>query len=73
MNRWSIILVPWCFSRQGASNDTHDDQNGPTLQFDPDHGQGHHIAMNFITCGATPPKWPVLSECCKFSQSFVTS
>ena len=44
----SIILVPSCFSRQVASNDIHDDPNGPTLQFDTGYGQGHHITMDFI-------------------------
>ena len=29
MDRRSIILVPSCSSSQDASNDTHDDQNGP--------------------------------------------
>ena len=63
IDRRSIILVPSCFSRQNASNDTHDDPNGPTLQLDPGNGQGHHITMTFITCGVTPPKRAVIPEC----------
>ena len=69
MDRRSIILVPSCFSRQDAANDTHDDPNGPIYQFAPGHGQGHHIAIDFITCGVTPPKWAVLPECCQFSEN----
>ena len=51
MDHRSIILVPSCFSRQDASNDTRDDPNGLTLQLDPGVGQGHHITMNFIIVG----------------------
>ena len=50
MDHRSIILVPSRFSRQNASNDTHDDPDGPTLQLDPGDGQGHHITMNLIMC-----------------------
>ena len=45
VNYFSTIVF-----HQEASTDTHDDRNG-TLQFDPVHGQGHHIAMDFATCG----------------------
>ena len=63
MDLWLIIFVPSCFPRQATSNDTHDDPNGPSLQFDPGHGQGHHIAVDVITCGVTPPKWTALPKC----------
>ena len=71
MNRRSNILAPSLFSRQNASNDTHDDPNGPSLQFDPGHGQRHHIAMDAITCGVTPPKWAVLPECWQFPETLL--
>ena len=51
MDHRSVILVTSCFSRQDASNDAHDDPNGPALQLDPGHSQVHHIAMNFIYVG----------------------
>ena len=69
----SIILVPSCFSRQDASNDTHDDPNEPTLQLDLGHSQGHHITMNFIICvlwGNTAKK-AVLPECYQFSENLL--
>ena len=68
-DRRSITLVPSCFSRQDASNDTHDDPNGPTLQLDPGDGQGHHITMNLIICGATPTTRAVLPEWYQFSEN----
>ena len=68
----SVTLVPSFFSRQNASKDTHDDPNEPSLQFDPGgHDQGHHIALDVITCGVTPPKWAVLPECCQFSENLL--
>ena len=66
MDRRSIILVPSCLYDRNASNDTHDDPNGRTLQLDPGDGQGHHIIMNFIIGGVTPPKRAVLPECYQF-------
>ena len=51
-HRRSIILVPSCFSRQDASNDTLNDPNGPILQFSPGHSQAPHIVMDQLT----PPK-----------------
>ena len=71
MDRRSIILVPSCFSRQNASNDIHDDPNGPTLQIDLGDCQCRHITMNFIVCGVTPPKRAVLPECYPFSEKKV--
>ena len=71
MDRRSIILVPSCFSRQNASNDTHGDPNGPTLQLDRGVGQDSHINMNFIICGVTPPKRAVLPECYQFSENLL--
>ena len=38
MGRRSIILVASFFTPQNASNDTHEDTNGSTSRFDPDHG-----------------------------------
>ena len=71
VDRWSTILLASSFSRQDASNDTHDDPNGPTLQFDPSDSQGHHMSMDTITCGVTPPKWAVLPEGCQFSENLL--
>ena len=71
MDHRSIRLVPSCFPRQDASNDTHDDLNEPTLQLDPGDGQGHHITTNFILCGVTPPKGAVLTECYQFSENLL--
>ena len=73
MDRRSIILVPSCFSRQGASNDIHDDPKRPIWQFGQGlgHGQRHHIVTDFITCWVTPPKWAVLPEYCQFSQNLL--
>ena len=51
MDRWAMILVRSFFSRQDASNDTHDDPNGPTLQFDPGHGQGHLLQWTYSCVG----------------------
>ena len=55
-------------SRQNASNDTHDDPNGPALQLDPGVDQDHHITMSSIICGVSPPKRAVLHECYQFSE-----
>ena len=46
-----MILVPSCFSRQDASNSTHEDTNESTLQSDPGHGQGHYITMDLLMVG----------------------
>ena len=71
MDRRSIIFVPSCFPRQNASNDTHDDPNGPALQLDPGDGQCHHITMNLIICDGTPLKRAVLPECYQFSEKLL--
>ena len=56
MDRRSVILAPSYFSRRDASNDTHDDPNGHIWQLDPGHSQGHHTAMDFVTCGGNTAK-----------------
>ena len=66
-----FLFVSSCFSRKDASSDTHDDPNGPVLQFDPDYGQGHRIIMDFIMCGVAPPNWAMLPECYQFSENLV--
>ena len=71
MDHTSFILVASYFSRQNASNDTHDDPDGPTLQLDPGDGQGHHITMNLIICGVTPLKRAVLPECYQFLENLL--
>ena len=67
MDRGPIILLPSCFSRQDASNGVHDDLSEPTLRYDPSHGQGYYITMDFMMCGVTPPMWAVLPEYYQFS------
>ena len=69
MSLRSIILVSSFFSCQDAFDDTHDDPNGPTSQFDLGHGQSHHSAIDIITLGVTPLKWAVLPESCQFSEN----
>ena len=72
MGRLLIILVSLCTSRQYTSSDTHNDQNGPTLQFDPGHGQCHRYHGLYHVGGAvTRAKWAVLPECYHFSENLL--
>ena len=56
---------------QDTFNDTHGDQNEPTLQFDPSHSLGHHIKLDFIMRGVASLKWAVLPECKKVFRNCV--